>query len=59
MLMNKKEHERLLRLQKRANWLRERISKGGDKSFDEAELSALDWAINKIIECSCGSDAVT
>jgi hypothetical protein len=49
------DQEKIDRLKKRRNWLWERIYKadkdGNNRqvlSFDRAEASALDWAINKL-----------
>lgn len=52
-MLSKKELERLERLRRRRDWLVERASKAvvnEDKelSFDNAEASALSWAIEKI-----------
>lgn len=52
-LSKKRGSELLLRLQKRANWLRKRIGENeglNNLSFDRAELVSLDWAIAIIIE---------
>jgi chromosome segregation ATPase len=47
-----KEEERLNRLRRRCDWLEARIAKckatGQDVSFDVAEASALQWAIERI-----------
>jgi hypothetical protein len=47
-----KEEERLNRLRRRCDWLEARITKakarGQDVSFDIAEASALNWAIERI-----------
>ena len=49
--MTTKEKERIERLQRRANFLQSRIAKEpkGKLSYDDAEYSALQWAINKLI----------
>jgi len=42
--------ERLMRLRRRANFLKQRVdSTDADRSFDKAERSALEWAIERII----------
>lgn len=48
--MKKHEQEKFDRLEKRANWLRIRIHKNRDKdlTFDKAELSAIEWAMEII-----------
>lgn len=52
--MSAHEKERYIRLEKRAQWLRERILETThlhkDLTFDKAELSALEWAMRIIIE---------
>ena len=46
--MTNTESERIKRLEKRMNFLNARIFEGGDKdlTYDKAEASALEWAIN-------------
>ncbi len=55
-LSKKRGSEFLTRLQRRADYLRKRIDtnnqigKYANLSYDEAEFSALEWTIKKIIE---------
>jgi hypothetical protein len=55
--LNSKERERLDRLRRRADWLKQRSADvpEGVKSHDLAELSALTWAINAIEALAAGA----
>lgn len=52
--MSQHDKERYMRLEKRTQWLRERILNTthlhNDLSFDKAELGALEWAMRIINE---------
>jgi hypothetical protein len=51
MMLTNKDRERIGRLQKRAQHLRERITDSPDDlSYDRAELSAVEWAIAKLFK---------
>ncbi len=50
-ISGKKGSERLKRLERRLVFLRERINiSTEDRSFDEAEASALEWVIETMLE---------
>lgn len=57
--MTSTEVERVEQLQRRAAWLKKRLSdyKGKDASYDRAELSALEWAIGIIKRYFAGRTA--
>jgi hypothetical protein len=49
---NSKERRKIGCLQRRAEWLRQRIEIGGDFTYDKQELSALEWVLGKLAVAS-------
>jgi hypothetical protein len=49
---NAKERRKIACLQRRADWIRQRIAIGGDFTYDRQELAALEWVLGKLAVAS-------